>query len=111
MKLLVDNNLSYKLVMPLQAYFQGTTHVRENPGVMAGDIQIWNYAKANGLSIITKDNDFDERSQLEGCPPKVIHLVCGNKSTSQILELLLFYKNEILSFGEKDSENCLLKIS
>jgi len=38
------------------------------------DISIWNHAKSNGFILLTKDNDFDERSQLEGCPPRIIHL-------------------------------------
>jgi predicted nuclease of predicted toxin-antitoxin system len=70
MKLLVDNNLSFKLVQPLQNIFPGTEHIRTALGVSSDDISIWNHAKSNSFIILTKDNDFDERSQLEGCPPK-----------------------------------------
>src|SRR5258706_8620983 len=111
MKLLVDNNLSYKLVQPLQNPFPGTEHIRDALSVSSDDISIWNHAKSKGFIIITKDNDFDERSQLEGCPPKIIHLICGNKTTLHILNLLLWRKEEILSFGDSDSENCILKIT
>ena len=111
MKLLVDNNLSFKLVQPLQDHFSGTEHVRDALSISADDNSIWNYTKSNGFIILTKDNDFDERSQLEGCPPKIIHLICGNKTTLHILNLLLWRTDEILSFGNSDSENCILKIS
>ena len=111
MKLLLDNNLSFKLVQSLQNYFPSSQHVREVLSVNADDLVIWNHAKTNGFTILTKDNDFDERSQLEGCPPKIIHLICGNKNTLHILNLLLWRKNDILVFGESDSENCILKIS
>ena len=111
MKLLVDNNLSFKLVQPLQDHFSGTEHVRDALSVSSDDNNIWNYAKSNDFTILTKDNDFDERSQLEGCPPKIIHLICGNKTTLHILNLLLWRTDEILSFGNSDSENCILKIS
>jgi predicted nuclease of predicted toxin-antitoxin system len=111
MKLLVDNNLSFKLVQPLQNHYPETQHVRDALSLSTDDISIWNYAKSNGFIILTKDNDFDERSQLEGCPPKIIHLICGNKTTLHILNLLLWRQEEILSFGNSDSENCILKIS
>ncbi len=111
MKLLVDNNLSFKLVQPLQIQFSGTQHIKEVLSTGSDDISIWNYARSNGFTILTKDNDFDERSQLEGCPPKIIHLICGNKTTLHILNLLLWRKDEILLFDNPSSENCILKIT
>ncbi|MBD0366142.1 MAG: DUF5615 family PIN-like protein [Flavisolibacter sp.] len=111
MKFLLDNNPSFKLVQPLQSSFPGTAHVRTALTVMADDNTIWNYAKANEFIILTKDNDFDERSQLEGCPPKVVHLICGNKSTLHILNLILWHKEELQLFGETDTEHCILKIA
>ena len=111
MKLLVDNNLSFKLVLPLQNYFPDTQHIKEVLSTSSDDISIWNYARSNGFTILTKDNDFDERSQLEGCPPKIIHLICGNKTTLHILNLLLWRKDDILLFDGPASENCILKIT
>lgn len=111
MKLLVDNNLSYKLVQTLRIHFPESKHVSDALDTRSDDLLVWNHAKSNGFIILTKDNDFDERSQLEGCPPKIIHLICGNKPTLHILELLLKRKDDILSFGEMDADNCLLKIS
>lgn len=110
MKLFVDNNLSYKLIEPLQIPFPGTQHIRDLLTVQTDDLQIWNHAKSYGFTILTKDNDFDERSQLEGCPPKIIHLICGNQTTKFILDLLLKNIEQIASFGEADTENCILKI-
>jgi predicted nuclease of predicted toxin-antitoxin system len=75
MKLLVDNNLSFKLVQPLQNLFPGTEHIRDALSVSSDDISIWNHAKSNGFIILTKDNDFDERSQLEGCPLVVLSVL------------------------------------
>lgn len=42
------------------------------------DQQIWEYAKAENLTIITKDSDFSSRILLSTPPPKVIHLRLGN---------------------------------
>jgi predicted nuclease of predicted toxin-antitoxin system len=42
------------------------------------DQQIWEYAKAENLTIITKDSDFSSRILLSTPPPKVIHVRLGN---------------------------------
>ena len=54
MKLLVDNNLSYKLVQPLQNPFPGTEHIRDALSVSSDDISIWNHAKSKGFIIIVQ---------------------------------------------------------
>lgn len=41
------------------------------------DTQIWEYAKGQQLTIITKDADFSDRMLLSN-PPRVIHLKLGN---------------------------------
>ena len=38
------------------------------------DEKIWNYARQNNLTIITKDSDFSHRIILNSPPPKVIHI-------------------------------------
>jgi predicted nuclease of predicted toxin-antitoxin system len=112
LKLLVDNNISFKLVAEFADSFSGSNHVRDTVGVEADDdIMVWQYALENDFLILTKDNDFDERSLLAGCPPKIIHLVCGNKSSDYILNLILRNKDEIILFSGTDKENCILKIS
>lgn len=37
------------------------------------DTEIWNYAKANNLTIITKDSDFSTKVMFQTPLPKVIH--------------------------------------
>ena len=90
--------------------FSESRHVRDTVGINADDFEIWNYARENGFTILTKDNDFDELSQINGCPPKVIHLSCGNKPTLFISNLLLSYEKEIRQFVGSDTDNCLMKI-
>jgi predicted nuclease of predicted toxin-antitoxin system len=111
MKFLIDNYLSFKLEIPLQNDFPDTAHIRSILSVNADDLTIWEFARKNNYGILTKDNDFDERVQLMGCPPKVVHLVCGNKPTFYILNLILLRKEKIKSFAENDNENYILKIS
>ena len=109
MKFLIDNNLSFKLVEPLQHYFPESSHIRNKLSIDSDDLTIWNFARDNGFIILTKDNDFDERSQLEGCPPKIVHLICGNQTTFYILNLITSNKSEIEQFAN-DAEICILKI-
>ena len=89
MKFLIDNNLSFRLVAALLSHFPGTEHIRDALDVFADDISIWEHARKNSFTILTKDSDFDELSQLHGCPPKVIHLICGNKNSLHILNIVL----------------------
>jgi predicted nuclease of predicted toxin-antitoxin system len=42
------------------------------------DSKIWDYAKENNLTIVTKDSDFSERILFNEPPPKVIHIKFGN---------------------------------
>ncbi len=111
MKFLIDNNLSFKLVKPIQSFFPESSHVRDSPGVDTDDSAIWNFAIKNKFAILTKDNDFDERSRLFGCPPKIIHLVCGNQSTQYILNMIIKSIESIEQFLETDHKDCILKIS
>lgn len=69
MRLLLDNNLSHKLCLPLQQYFEEINHIRNLLTPEVNDIAIWNYARDNNFHILTKDNDFEGWSLLKGCPP------------------------------------------
>jgi len=40
----------------------------------ADDLTVWNYAKDNGFTIVTKDSDFHELSLVYGNPPKILCL-------------------------------------
>ncbi len=42
------------------------------------DAQLWDYARANDLSIVTVDSDFHDRTLVSQTGPKVIHLLLNN---------------------------------
>lgn len=54
----------------------------------ADDEEVWTAAAAQGACIVSKDDDFHQRSFLRGHPPKVIGIRLGNCSTSDIEQLL-----------------------
>jgi len=87
MKLLFDHNLSFKLCRPLTVLFPGTTQVRLVGLADATDRAVWDYAKANGFTLVSLDSDFGKMAALLGPPPKVIWLQPADhrhrESTSQ----------------------------
>ncbi len=42
------------------------------------DSEIWDHAKANNLTIVTKDADFADLMLLNEPPPRVVHVRLGN---------------------------------
>jgi predicted nuclease of predicted toxin-antitoxin system len=86
--LLFDQNLSHKLCTALAWVFPGCRHVRDAGLSNADDADVWNYAAANGLTIVSKDQDFRQRALLFGSPPKCIWIRLGNCSTTDIARLL-----------------------
>jgi len=107
MKLLLDQNLSWKLASELEHIFPDTVHVKSVLGINATDRDIWLYAKENGFAIVSKDDDFEQRSVLFGHPPKVIWLRIGNCTTDQVLILLKRFEKIINSFNGDDEKSIL----
>lgn len=107
MKLLLDQNVSHRLVEYLQDHFEVLEHVRNVGLHKATDRQIWEFAQQEGYSIVTKDSDFWERAVLEGPPPKVIWLQIGNCTTNQIKELLHSHKETIKQFVSEPDQSLL----
>jgi predicted nuclease of predicted toxin-antitoxin system len=62
LKLLFDQNPSYRLVAALETFYPGSAHVRLLGMERANDETIWLYAKENRFVIVTQDSDFNERS-------------------------------------------------
>lgn len=103
MKLLLDQNLSYRLIQPLSAVYPGSTQVGLLDMGNATDKAIWDYAKANDYIIVTLDADFHEYSLLWSGPPLIVWLKCGNQPKQVILDKLLSYQLNIEeSLQDKD---------
>jgi predicted nuclease of predicted toxin-antitoxin system len=106
MKLLFDENLSFRLCDRLGDLFAGSSQVRLVGLANAQDRAIWDFASANGFSIVSLDADFAERAALLGPPPKVLWLRCGNRATEYVEQLLRAHAKDIGAF-ETDSSSCL----
>jgi len=108
MKLLFDQNLSPRLTSLLADIYAESVHVREIGLRDADDLVIWEYAKASGFAIVSKDSDFQQRSLLHGAPPKFIWLRVGNCTVQKIERLLRTYSTAIHTFGLDDSKSHLM---
>jgi predicted nuclease of predicted toxin-antitoxin system len=106
MKLLFDQNLSFKLCRQLNDLFPKSGQVRLVGLQNADDAAIWKYAASNGFALVTLDSDFTELAALRGPPPKVIWLRCGNQPTAAVESLLREHAETIRGF-EYDPAACL----
>ena len=73
-KLLFDQNLSYKLCKCLEDIFPESRHTSMLDLAQANDDKIWEHAKKDGYTIVTKDSDFNDISMVKGFPPHIIWL-------------------------------------
>ncbi len=90
MKLLLDANLSWRLVKRLQVDFPETIHVNQTSlPEPATDVSIWQFAKAENFIIVTNDEDYLRLSLDKGFPPKVILFRTGNQFTLSCLNMIL----------------------
>lgn len=108
MKLLLDENLSPHLVEALADIYPSSVHVHACGLGSADDNAVWQYAKDNGFTIVSKDSDFQERSVLRGHPPKLIWLRTANCTSAEIENLLRIALPIVGQFIEKDEESCLV---
>jgi predicted nuclease of predicted toxin-antitoxin system len=107
-KLLLDENLSDRIVYRIIDLYPDSQHVKTLALTNTDDGIIWEHAKINDFVIISKDADFHQRSLLYGHPPKFIYLRIGNSPTSKIVEILRDNFGTIIQFGSAELESILL---
>ncbi|MGL5035958.1 MAG: DUF5615 family PIN-like protein [Microcystaceae cyanobacterium] len=107
MKLLLDQNLSRKLINRFADIFPDLSHIQLHGLAEADDSTIWEFARINDFCIVTQDADFPELSQLKGSPPKVIWLRCGNMPTSEVEKIFRSSSGIIREFMNNASLDCL----
>jgi predicted nuclease of predicted toxin-antitoxin system len=88
MKLLLDQNISFRITSKIQDLFPGSKQVRDLGLENSKDSFLWNYAKENNYCIVTFDGDFYDLGLIKGSSPKVIWLRLGNTSTQNIETIL-----------------------
>lgn len=88
MRLLLDENLSFRLVHRLQDLYPAARHVVDFQLVQSPDSAIWRFAAENAFAIVTTDSDFFDLVTALGPPPKIIWLRNWSRSTREAESLL-----------------------
>ena len=101
LKLLLDENLSRRMVALLETYFPESTHVCLVGLENAQDAEIWSYSGQHDFVIVTRDNDFSDMAILFGPPPKVLHLGLRNCRWREMAVPLIQNHAELLSELER----------
>ncbi len=98
MRLLLEQNLSPLLVRNLSDLFPDMVHVRDVGLQRADDDVVWAYALQHDFVIVSKDNDFRQRSFLLGAPPKVVWVRLGNCTTAEVETLMRSRHDDLRAF-------------
>ena len=107
MKLLFDQNLSFKLCGLLGDLFSESKSVRELGLDQSDDRVIWQRCKDLGFMLVSQDSDFAEMAAHYGHPPKVIWLRCGNQPVLVVEALLRRHAKAIAEFERNTTAACL----
>ena len=97
MKLLLDENLSRRLVPALQARFPGSSQVALLGLERASDAQLCDFALQHDFVICSKDDDFHRLVAARGYRPKLIHLAMGSVGNDDVLAALISAADRLLS--------------
>jgi len=106
-KLLLDENLSRRIVPALQDTYPDSSQIALLGLNEASDQDIWEFAREKNYSIVTHDADFHEFSLLAQGQPLVIWLRCGNQCKKSILEMLIANQQQIEEAYQNDEIWCI----
>jgi len=103
MKLLFDQNISYRLIDKINDIFPEGIQVKKLNLENVSDKEIWRFAKENNYTIVTFDSEFFDLAMIFGHPPKIIWLRTGNTTTNNLEKLLRKKADIIKEFNEHNS--------
>lgn len=107
MKLLLDQNISYKTIKKLTDYYKEVAQIGRLGMAQTEDAMIWQYALVNGFILVSVDPYFQERNLISGNPVKVIYLRLHNTATENITHALINNHAAIQAFFTNNDYSCL----
>jgi predicted nuclease of predicted toxin-antitoxin system len=112
MRIFLDEYLSESIAPRIRSVFPDTEHVRRALGAGSTDVAVWAFAKSEGRTLVTLDDDFQILSLTLGAPPKVIWLDAHNASNSEIAGALVERHEAIRDFiANAESTMLVLRVS
>jgi len=103
-KLLLDENLSRRLVPRLSDLFPGSIHVSAIGLLQSRDLEIWTFARDGGYVLLSADADFYELAMTHGSPPKVIWLRNCDYPTATVEKLIRGSAIRIAEFQQDEQQ-------
>jgi len=107
MRLLFDQNISFRILKKLPEIYEGSSHVKTEGLLDSSDFEIWEYARIHEFIIVTQDSDFNNLYLLKGFPPKILWFQTGNLQTSELALILKNRQNDIVEFSINDKLGCM----
>ena len=111
MRLLFDQNISYRVVKQLKTIFPNVIGVRECGLFNTDDYQILEYARQNDYTVVTFDKDIPTIGSVKGFLPKIIWLRTGNLSNQGIVALFTDHSDQFVAFIANERKGCLMVYS
>jgi predicted nuclease of predicted toxin-antitoxin system len=106
MKLLFDQNISFRILKKLTEAYSGSSHVKTEGLMNASDIEVWEYAKRHQFIIVSQDSDFNDLYLMKGFPPKIIWFQTGNLQTDELARILENRQNDFFDFSNNSELGC-----
>ncbi len=90
MRMMLDENVSYRIKKYLQDDFNEIIHVSDVNLLSTKDAIIFEYCKNNKIDIlVTFDEDYKNLVLLRNIPPKIVLFKTGNLTTKNIASILI----------------------
>ncbi|MDM8564801.1 DUF5615 family PIN-like protein [Candidatus Halobeggiatoa sp. HSG11] len=96
-KYLIDVNLPSRFSIWAGEKYEHVVHIDDE----LKDSEIWEYAKKNNLTIVTKDTDFSDMIILNEPPPRIIHIKLGNMKMRQFHQQISKIWDDVCLMSEK----------
>jgi predicted nuclease of predicted toxin-antitoxin system len=108
MKILIDQNISYRIMAMIQNELWQVEHIKNHDLVNANDFEIFMFARQNKYeAILTLDEDFQLLQLVHEQPPKIIWIRIGNCSTKKLAETIKTNTSTIQYFLDDTLSDCL----
>lgn len=98
MRLLLDENISWRLAALIQSPAAEVVHVRDVGLGSRPDTSIWQYASQQRFHLLTKDEDFVRLLLDRGFPPQIIVVNNAQVPVAQLAGFLLSRWGQIQDF-------------
>jgi len=110
MRLLLDENIFWRLAAYLRPYCAAVLHVRDIQLDNSPDASIWRYARQHSYDLLTKDEDFLRLVLAEGFPSRVVAVQNAQVPVAKLVEFLLAQMPQIESFLGEQTEFGFLQL-